>query len=262
MIINGNCLEVLTRIPMVGASQRIMFADPPDNIGLAYKGYDDSALSKENYYLWLKLLIMEVLPKCRLFWLTYNHIHDLEVCWMVRDIVKYRHPGWEVEKYIWRYTFSQYNDYDCAYGYRPMLRMKRNDNIKMNVEAIREVSKRQLLGDPRAVGRRVPDNVWSVPRVVGNSVERVDWMPTQLPIELMKRVISFSLVDDNSKEETFIDLFGGSGSSLMAGKELGLKTKRVKIVEIDSFSCEKIKERLNSDEIEIIRFDDMFQWAD
>jgi len=114
--------------------------------------------------------------------------------------------------------------------------LKRSD-ATLYPDAIRETSRRQELGDMRAVGERVPDNVWMIPRVVGNSPERAEWMPTQFPIKLMERIISFSV----SSDEWYVDLFGGSGSSLHAGNNL--KRTKIGVVEIDDFSCEKISER-------------------
>lgn len=247
MIIQGDCLEVLRKIPI--GKVKCIFSDPPDNIGMKYTDYDDSR-KPEDYYNWLHLIILEAMPKCQVFWFTYYPKHDLEISWLMRDTIKYRHPGFTVDRFIWRYTFSQYNDHDCSYGYRPILRVMRN-NAVLYPDAIREVSKRQLLGDSRAAGLRVPDNVWSIPRVVGNSPERCDWIPTQLPIRLMERIISFSISDD----EVITDLFGGSGSCLYAAQKLGRKCA---IIEKDQESCRRISERSG---VPITLFQDGFSWA-
>ena len=235
MIHNLDCLEFLKRTPQV----KCLFADIPDNIGQAYVSYNDKKNSVD-YYNWVNLLILEALPKCQIFWLTYFPKHDLELSWIVRDIIKYRHPSFTVDKFLWRFTFSQYNANDCAYGYRPLMRFRRSD-ARLYPEAIMEQSKRQILGDARANPEgRVPDNVWDIPRIVGNSHERVDWMPNQLPIDLLKRVMLFSV----SENEVFIDLFGGSGSALMAAKDLG-RLSNTHVVEIDPTSCKKIAERID-----------------
>jgi DNA modification methylase len=253
VIINGDCLEVLKKVPVGKA--KCIFADPPDNIGEKYGGFDDKR-DMESYYQWLHLLILEALPKCKVFWLSFNALHDLEVSWMVRDIIKYRHPSFESMKFLWTYTFSMYNDKDCAYGYRPIIRLKRKDAI-LYPDRIREVSKRQLLGDSRAAGLRVPSNVWPIPRVVGNSPERCNWMPNQHPIKLLERIISFSVGHD----ELIIDLFGGSGSALRATQSLNEKEKDVSrkciVIEQDTISCQQIAE-LTKDTV--IIFDDMFDF--
>ncbi len=254
MIINGDSLEVLKRLPL--GKIKSLFADIPDNLGMKYNGYEDK-MKAEDYYRWTHLLILEALPKCKVFWLTYFPGHDTEITWMVRDIIKYRHPGFEISKLLWRYTFSQYNANDCALGYRPLMRFKRTDAV-IYPEEIMELSARQLLGDARANPEgRVPDNVWNIPRIVGNSWQRVDFMPTQLPIELMEKVIKFTC----SKDETFIDLFGGSGSSLMAANKMG-RLNKTHVVELDLHTCECIQKREGLKEVPLVKYDDSFSFQD
>ena len=249
MIYHGDCLEYLRKC----VRTKCFFADPPDNIGLAYRSGFDDKRKPDDYYNWLRLLILEALPKCELFWMTYYPAHDIELSYIIRDIIKYRHQSWKVDKYIWRYTFSQYNDRDCSYGYRPVIRF-RAAMAKIYVDPIREVSKRQLIGDSRAAGLRVPDNVWThMPRVVGNSPERVDWMPTQLPIALLRKTMLMSVAED----EVFTDLFGGSGSALMAALELG-RLDKTNVVEQDLISCENIRTRVyGTDPVIIQKVGDM-----
>lgn len=231
MIYHGDCLELLRKIDKVKA----IFADIPDNINQKYLGYDDQRKS-EDYFDWIRLLILETLPKCKVFWLAYYPEWDLEISYIVRDILKYRHPSFEAMKFIWRYTFSQYNDFDCSYGYRPILRLKRSD-CELYPDAIREISRRQELGDHRAQGKRVPDNVWSIPRVVGNSFERCDWIPNQLPLKLLERIIAFSVSKEIDKSELFLDLFGGSGSAIKAKNHLNEINKARMIESKYSVSC-------------------------
>jgi site-specific DNA-methyltransferase (adenine-specific) len=77
-------------------------------------------------------------------------------------------------------------------------------------------SVRQQIGDKRAnPDGRVPDDVWDFPRVVGNAKERRDWHPTQHPEALMRRIINYSC----RKDETFLDLFLGTGTSFRVRKE-------------------------------------------
>ena len=42
-----------------------------------------------------------------------------------------------------------------------------------NTDEIRVPSQRMLDGDKRAAGPRVPDDVWEIPRLVGNAGERL-----------------------------------------------------------------------------------------
>lgn len=242
MIIHGDCLDVLKTIEPAKA----LFADPPDNLGMKYLGYDDK-MDDQDYYDWLRLLIMFALPKCQVFWLTYYPKHDLEISSILLHIIKTFYPEFKVDKFIWRFTFSQYSDFDCSYGYRPIARIKRDDCVLYPNE-IREHSQRYMLGDSRTGGqrddpRRVPDNVWSIPRVVGNSPERCAWMPTQIPLRLYERIIKFSIKD----QEELIDLFAGSGGAIVAGQRCD---RIVHGIELDYTTCLHIKNRTGTNIIQ------------
>lgn len=111
-------------------------------------------------------------------------------------------------------------------------------DTKIFVDRIRELSGRQLLGDKRANPEgRVPSNVWSIPRVTGNSWEREEWHPTQHPVKLMERICLISLAEG----DWIIDLFAGSGSMFKAMNGLG--KMNCLGVEIDQFYCQKIIEK-------------------
>src|SRR5437773_9069933 len=128
---NNDCRDVLRVMKPV----KCIFADVPDNIKLKYDNYDDN-LPLQNYYDFLELIILNSLKKCQIFWLSYNSIHDLEIKYIVRNILKH-HKAFEASTFIWYYTFSQYNDKDCGHGYRPILRLIRID-AEIYPDSIRE----------------------------------------------------------------------------------------------------------------------------
>ncbi len=74
-----------------------------------------------------------------------------------------------------------------------------------------------LLGDARAAGPRVPDDVWDFPRVTGNSAERCPWHPTQHPLALMERIILLS----TKPGDLVLDYFMGTGTTLRSCMKLG-----------------------------------------
>jgi len=227
-VMHADCLDVLPLLSGV----RTIFADPPDNIGLAYNGYDDK-MSPACYYGWLERVVLAALARCEVFWLSYYWKHDLEIKYFVRQILKYRHPAFDSRTFLWRYTFGQHREKDCGSGFRFLLRLSR---VPMDV--VRVESERQRLGDARAnpLGR-VPDDawddaVWSVPRVVGNSAERCRWHPTQHPIGLLDRVLRMS-------GGPVVDLFAGTGSMLKAAGGLGIEALGI---EIDRYYVERVIE--------------------
>lgn len=165
------------------------------------------------------------MKKAEIVWLSYHSKHDLQISSMVLNALS---PSWTTKKVIWRYTFGQYNANDFASGYRPILRISR-DGVKFNTEAVLVTSRRQELGDPRAAGPRLPDDVWEYPRIVGNSPERRAWHPTQHPVDLYKRIADFS-------GYPFVDLFAGTGTCFRMGRD------QVHGVEQSALYCSKIRE--------------------
>ncbi len=223
MLLNMDCMDWLDQeMERVSQSKvktvKAVFMDPPDNLGLKYA--DDSSGDKNHhYYTWLESLILKSMAVSQLVWVSYYWEHDLELKYMVRNLLRFRHPMWGFRLFLWRFTFSQYNPKDCAIGFRPILRLAA-PNVVLDPGAIRIESMRQILGDPRANPEgRVPDSVWDHPRVVGNASERRAWHPTQHPEALMKRIISLSAI---AESESFVDLFAGTGTSLRCCRDLGI----------------------------------------
>jgi DNA modification methylase len=219
MIINedaGSYLDLTDRV-------KCIFMDPPDNVGLDYHGYRDK-LPPQIYYNWMELLIGKSLERSDVVWISYASHHELEMTNVIRSRLKY-HRGWNYRKLIWRYTFGQYRDDDFASGFRCLVRLAAFGS-KLYPDAIKNmVSERMLLGDKRSAGLRLPDDVWEIPRIVGNSPERRDWHPTQHPRELMNRIILISCAGN----ERILDLFGGTGTTLRECLKLGIPCTHVDI---------------------------------
>jgi DNA modification methylase len=245
-LVNMDAMEWLNQAIEKKKKIKCFFNDPPDNLGLQYDGYNDK---RDDYYNWIELLLMKQLQLFPgIVWLSYFHGHDLEIKYIIRNLLKHRHPLYKCDTFIWRFTFGQYRDDDCGYGYRPIVRLKRDD-IKMNVDRIRVFSTRQLIGDKRAGGdrenaQRTPDNVWTYSRIQGNNHERQSWHLTQHPEKLMKRIIELSLNDN----EVMVDCFCGSGTSLRVMKSMNINGTLIGI-EQSKFYCEKIMESLNMESL-------------
>lgn len=222
-IINCDCIEWLRECDRYD----MIFADPPDNLGLAYGAYNDK-VPEAQYYDKLELLMWMAVKKCRVFWLSYYWRHDLEIKRRAWSIFKV----WNVKTFIWRFTFGQHTTADCASGFRYLLRASA-PGWKPTTEGIRVPSTRQAIGDKRADPRgRVPDDVWEFdcegvwtefPRVVGNASERREWHPTQHPEGLLQRIMSLS---GGAKH---LDCFAGTGTSLRAAKTLGVDCDAIEI---------------------------------
>ncbi len=91
-------------------------------------------------------------------------------------------------------------------------------------------SARMALGDPRAAGPKIPDDVWDFPRVTGNSKERRSWAPNQHPVGLITRIFKMS-------GGKVLELFTGSGSAITAARRVGVD---LDTVELDAARVENL----------------------
>jgi site-specific DNA-methyltransferase (adenine-specific) len=223
MLYCGDCIDFLDELD--GRRVPLIIADPPDNLGLAYHSYKDK---RHDYYQWMELLIRKSMESCDTFYLSYYWSHDLKIKAILERLT--RRTSWDVKTFIWRYTFGQYLDNDCGSGFRFVVRIRRI-TAGHYPDAIRVSSRRMEIGDSRAAGPRVPDDVWDFSRVCGTFNERQEWHPTQHPVDLYDRMIRLS----SKPGDAVVDLFAGSGTIFRT------TDSRIKIgCEIDPYYCEKM----------------------
>jgi DNA modification methylase len=205
----GDCLEILPRLPQA----RMVFADPPDNLGMPYADYRDR---RDDYVPWLLRVVKVCLDKAPILWLSYYYRYTpglLGSLYASLDLDDY-----ELRLFVWRFTFGQHRSSDCGNGYRPILRFATRQ-VTWNTGPIRVESARQRNGDKRADPRgRVPDDVWEFPRVCGNYRERRLWIPCQHPEALVERMIRMSC----SQGDVVIDPFSGSGVTHRVAQRCGV----------------------------------------
>lgn len=231
-LLNKDCKYVLKQMRPV----RMIFADPPDNIGLKYSAYDDD-LSVDAYRAFIEDIIYLSMFKCDVFWLSYNAKHTYMVGSVVDYILKIM-KDWQAKPFVQTFTFGQYRSTDCGNNHRPLLRLKKK-KVKLYPEAIKVPSWRLLHGDKRANPEgRVPGDVLDMPRVTGNSKQRRKWHPTQLNEDLYERCIKLSCKEG----DTVCDLFAGTGTLARVAEKCGVNAL---LVEIDETYCEKIAEEHN-----------------
>lgn len=226
-LIHGDCLGVMPEL-----EADCIFADPPDNIGLSYPGYDDNRPEGE-YLGWLGDCLYAFLRAAPIVWLSYNAKWTFKlgpfIGWLKTEF------SLEVKPCVQTYTFYQHNQNDLGNAHRPLVRLRR-DNTPIYPNQIRVPSWRQLNGDKRADPRgKVPGDVFDFPRVVGNSKQRRRWSKTQLHEGLIERCIRLSTPD--SGKATVIDPFGGTGTTLRVCKRIG---RQCTLIEQSLSFCEEI----------------------
>ena len=215
-IICGDCVDVL---PTVGrGSARLIFADPPYNIGIDYGNDHDDKIDPEAYVDWTESWIyraVETLTGDGSIWVMINHEYAADV-----EIVL-RSAGTVVRNWItWYETFGV----NCTRKFNRTSRrifhaVKDPKHFVFHVEAVRRPSDRQVVyNDPRAnPDGKLLDDVWEVPRLVGTAKERIPGFPTQVPLEILNRIVACA----SDPGDLVVDPFSGSGSTGAAAVGLG-----------------------------------------
>jgi DNA modification methylase len=207
------------------------FADPPDNIGLAYSGFKDKMKDFEYRDLLRNILLFST-NKCDVLWLSLNSRHAALAGHVIYETMNWR-EDWEIKVCVQTFTFYQHNHNDLGNAHRLLYRIMKK-GTQLYPDAIRVPSWRQLNGDKRADPRgRVPGDVFDFPRVTGNSKQRRRFSPTQLHEGLYERCIRLCCKEG----DTVVDLFAGSGT---LGRVAGRCGVNAVMVELSKETCEKI----------------------
>ncbi len=187
----------------------LIFADPPYNIGIGYKGYKDSVPEEEfasRLKKWVTALSKVLAPKGSLFLLVPDSL-AASTDMIARGMGLHRR-SW----IIWYESFGQYLNGNFGRCHRHLLYYVANPkSFVFNEHLHRKQSERQKMGDKRAnPDGKVLEDVWfDIPRLVQNSKERIAEFPTQLPVDLPRRCIEICSLPGG----TVLDPFCGSGTT-------------------------------------------------
>jgi len=215
VILKGDCLKVLPTLPR--ESVDLVLADPPYNIGIDY-GNGKKADRRDDYDVWCERWIgwcYRALKPTGSLWIISGQEHGAEI-----DIAIQR-AGMTIRNRItWHETFGVYCHGKFGRCSRPIFyATKSPKGFTFNREAVTVPSARQeKYGDKRAApGGKIMGDVWTISRVCGTFKERVKGVPTQLPTELVQRIIGVS----SNPGDIVLDPFAGSGTSLVVAKAMG-----------------------------------------
>lgn len=234
---NGDWRNWIDKLTKDGRYNMI-FADPPDNIGLEYEGYKDQM--SESQYRNLLWYTIKACSYTDILWVSFNAKHlDL-----VGSIV-YQHIKPD-DRFNYRFlmqyvSFGYCAQNDFSFCYRPLLRIMRN-GTPTYPDAIRIESERQRLGDKRANPKgKIPPDVWAIHRVTGNSKQRRRWHNTQLNEALYERCIKFSCQDG----DRVCDLYAGTGTIARASMLPGVPNVNVDMIDVSETYCGYLSEEFN-----------------
>ena len=133
--------------------------------------------------------------------------------WVAEFDIQSRQAGLHRRSWVtWYETFGVNCKRKFSRTKRHLLYMVRSPHqFTFNCAAVSTQSDRQKkYNDKRAnPAGKILDDVWIIPRVAGTHSERIRGVPTQLPMELLRRVIGCS----SNPGDLVIDPFSGSGTT-------------------------------------------------
>lgn len=222
-IIWGDAIDALTaQIP--NGSIDLVFADPPYNIGKNFNGRKDRWPSDEAYlswsYQWLELCISKLKPNGSLYVMTATqNMPFFDIFLRQRLNI--------LSRIVWAYDSSgvQARNYFGSL-YEPILFcVKDKDNYTFNADDIlveaRTGATRKLIDYRKPVPtmyntKKVPGNVWNIPRV-RYRMDEYENHPTQKPTALLDRIIRAS----SNPGDLVLDPFSGTFTTSYVAQALG-----------------------------------------
>lgn len=212
-LLEGDCLELLPTVS--SGSARLVFCDPPYNIGVDYGDGDQAdLLDDEQYCDWFGRWIAEahrILTDDGSFWVLIGDEYAGEYA------VALKRAGFVLRNWIkWYETFGV----NCERKFNRTSRhlfyaVKSEKAFVFNRDAVSRPSDRQAkYSDPRANPEgKVLDDVWTdIPRLAGTHGERIPTFPTQLPVALLRRIVLCA----TEPGDLVMDFFNGSGTTGVA----------------------------------------------
>jgi DNA modification methylase len=213
-ILLGDCLDELPKLKNV----RLVFADPPYNIGVDYgNGKKSDTMPADKYLAWCNDWITKsanTLTKDGSFWLMVPDEYAEHFAVMMNDTGLHRRAWIK-----WYETFGNNlpNNFNrtSRHIFYYVVNPKR---FVFNPDAVTRPSARQeKYNDKRAVeGGKIWDDVWQIPRVTGTSKERMPDFPTQLPLQMLLAIVGCA----SEPGDLVVDPFAGSGTTGVASKQL------------------------------------------
>jgi site-specific DNA-methyltransferase (adenine-specific) len=193
--------------------------------------YDDRLSAAEYLDLLRSLLVgcRHVLSSTGTIWLQIGQTYQAEALLLLKEL-GYHHR----QTIIWHYTFgpNQPTRFTPSYQLLHYATIDRQQ-LTFNADAVRVPSWRQLNGDKRANPRdRLPDDVWTIPRLPGNARERVKDAdgknhPCQTPEKLLRRVV----LACSNPGELVLDPVCGTGSTLAVAVKHGRRAIGIELSE-------------------------------
>lgn len=193
---------------------RLVFTDPPYNIGIDYGNHHNDSMPRAAFVKWCERwmrLCVDCLADDGSIWVMINDEYAADFVINLRDCCGLNMRAWVK----WYETFGV----NCSNNFNRTSRhilyfVKDEKRFVFNETAVLRPSDRQAkYGDSRAQSSgKIVDDVWQIPRLSGTCEERIPGFPTQLPLELVRRIVGVA----SEPGDLVIDPFNGSGTTGVA----------------------------------------------
>ena len=220
-IMNTDVMDGLASVRDEHGPARLIFTDPPYNIGVDYgTGSLHDLLPDDEYMQWVgdwMSLCWDSLTDDGSFWVMIGDEYAAEYCVTLKSV------GFTVRNWIkWYETFGV----NCSNKFNRTSRhifycVKDPSVFVFNPEPVNRPSDRQTkYGDNRAaLSGKIWDDVWQIPRLTGTGSERIPDFPTQLPLALVEPIVLCASMPG----DLVVDPFNGSGTTGVASVRNGRK---------------------------------------
>jgi site-specific DNA-methyltransferase (adenine-specific) len=220
-LLNMDVLDGLEAVRDEHGPARLIFTDPPYNIGIDYgDGEKADLLTPQAYMKWVRQwfsLCSDCLTDDGSFWVMIGDEYAAEYC------TELKATGFTVRSWVkWYETFGV----NCSNKFNRTSRhifyaVKDSSSFVFNPEPVTRPSDRQTkYGDSRAAaGGKIWDDVWQIPRLTGTCAERIPDFPTQLPLALVEPIVLCASMPG----DLVVDPFNGSGTTGVASVRSGRK---------------------------------------
>jgi DNA modification methylase len=220
-LINVDVLDGLAAVRDEHGPARLIFTDPPYNIGIDYGAGEKADRLPDDEYLgwvsdWIRLCV-DCLTDDGSLWVMIGDEYAADY----HATMKFH--GLTIRSWIkWYETFGV----NCSNTFNRTSRhifyaVKSPKSFVFNPEPVTRPSDRQTkYGDSRAAaGGKLWDDVWQIPRLTGTCAERIPDFPTQLPLALVEPIVLCASMPG----DLIVDPFNGSGTTGVAAVRNGRK---------------------------------------
>lgn len=258
--------DVLTL--MDGEQADLMITDPPYNIN--YEGSDGQKIKNDHmksseFYQFLKKFyenVFKVMKEGAAFYVFHADIETQafrgaleEAGFKLSQCLIWIKNGFNLSRqdYNWKHE-------PCLYGWKEgkrhyFIKDYTQDTILECEENLKKMSKTELL---KYIEDLRQNYLQYSTAILENKPLKNDVHPTMKPIKLLSRLI----INSSRKDSNIIDLFGGSGSTLIASEQL---ERKAFLMEFDEKYADVIVKRymkMGKDDIQLVRDGVIYSWND